>query len=202
MPKINCTFCGALVYRRPSRLKKHKIPFCNRACRGAYDSAYDKSLRPTVTCAHCGAAISESPSRRKGPLAFCNSACYGSYRRTGCIHPNGYRYFTINYKVISEHRFVMEQHLGRKLLPSEHVHHRDHDGLNNSLSNLVVLDAIAHNREHHPLTWDLERAKAMRAEGRNFREIGRALGIDGTCIREAFTRRGLHVPRQASKKPR
>lgn len=39
---------------------------------------------------------------------------------------------------ILEHRLVMEQHLGRELLPDEIVHHRDLNRLNNDLSNLEL----------------------------------------------------------------
>jgi hypothetical protein len=37
-----------------------------------------------------------------------------------------------------EHRFVMQQHLGRPLLATETVHHRDSDKTNNSLDNLEL----------------------------------------------------------------
>jgi hypothetical protein len=48
-----------------------------------------------------------------------------------------------------EHRFIMEERLGRKLSTDEHVHHRDGNGLNNGLhadgkSNLVVLPCAEH----------------------------------------------------------
>jgi hypothetical protein len=52
-----------------------------------------------------------------------------------------------------EHRYIMEQRLGRFLLTNEHVHHRDNNGLNNGLhadgqDNLVLLTASDHIRLH------------------------------------------------------
>lgn len=41
-------------------------------------------------------------------------------------------------KYILEHRFVMEQHLGRYLEPSEVVHHIDENPSNNNISNLKL----------------------------------------------------------------
>ena len=42
----------------------------------------------------------------------------------------------------------MEQVLGRKLMPHEHVHHINGDPLDNRLSNLMVLHQNAHIRLH------------------------------------------------------
>lgn len=57
---------------------------------------------------------------------------------TGTINDNGYRSYRIRGKNHLEHRLVMEQHLGRKLLPKENVHHKDGDRLNNDISNLEL----------------------------------------------------------------
>jgi len=51
-------------------------------------------------------------------------------------------------KKVCEHRWLMEQHLGRALLATEHVHHRDGNPLNNELSNLEVLNAREHMLLH------------------------------------------------------
>lgn len=47
-----------------------------------------------------------------------------------------------------EHRVVMETMLGRELKTSEHVHHLDHDGLNNDPANLELLDHSMHSKLH------------------------------------------------------
>lgn len=51
---------------------------------------------------------------------------------------------------ILEHRLVMEQYLGRYLLPTEVVHHRDENPTNNDMSNLELFASQAdHIREAH-----------------------------------------------------
>jgi hypothetical protein len=49
-----------------------------------------------------------------------------------------------------EHRAIMEEKLGRKLLPEERVHHLDHNKKNNSPENLVVFESCGHHisKEH------------------------------------------------------
>lgn len=60
------------------------------------------------------------------------------------VAPDGHPYAnTGNY--ISEHRLVMEQHLGRYLDPKETVHHKDGNRQNNELANLELWTGN-HNR--------------------------------------------------------
>ena len=67
----------------------------------------------------------------------------------GWIHKKyGYRQIRVNGKTIPEHRYIMEQHLGRKLERNELVHHIDGDRLNNTIENLEVMTIEEHARMH------------------------------------------------------
>lgn len=59
------------------------------------------------------------------------------------IEGKGYKY---------EHRVVAERKLGRKLKPSEQIHHKDGNPGNNNAANLEVVDKAQHNKvdkKHH-----------------------------------------------------
>lgn len=58
-----------------------------------------------------------------------------------------YKQIMVNGKLVREHRWLMEQHLGRKLESWEHVHHIDGNHLNNAIENLIVLSNAEHQKE-------------------------------------------------------
>lgn len=74
------------------------------------------------------------------------------------IRSNGYMAIRIDkHKYQLLHRYIMEQHLGRKLDKSEAVHHIDGNKKNNDLSNLELRDRGEHAREHALLLWEKRR---------------------------------------------
>lgn len=85
---------------------------------------------------------------------FCSRGCADKGRKTTRVANDKfkarYRQIKVNGRKYLEHRYVMEQVLGRPLLPTEHVHHKDHDGLNNDPSNLEVVTIEEHAKRH---TW-------------------------------------------------
>lgn len=80
-------------------------------------------------------------------------------------------------RFVLEHRLVMEQHLGRLLLPSEVVHHRDGDKQNNALSNLELFQTngehLAHELQGRVPQWTEEGKARIRAADRRRKDVRR-----------------------------
>jgi hypothetical protein len=70
------------------------------------------------------------------------------HTRTRLINRNG--------KKVRASRWLMEQELGRKLLPTEHVHHINGNPLDNKVANLRLMSANAHLRHHKQVYPDLK----------------------------------------------
>jgi len=66
------------------------------------------------------------------------------------IEDNGYvMLYAYNFRGMrSEHRYVMDKHLGRRLNSKKLVHHVDEDKTNNKIENLMVMSAKEHNAHH------------------------------------------------------
>jgi len=76
-----------------------------------------------------------------------------------------------------EHRVVMEHHLGRPLLRSEHVHHKNHDTLDNRIENLELMTPSEHHREHFTLHggWSKKFAKCRECGTTDRRHLSHGL---------------------------
>lgn len=65
------------------------------------------------------------------------------------LKPSGYVEYTRGpNKGRSEHVVLIEQRIGRRILPDEVVHHIDGDRSNNSIDNLALMTRAAHARLH------------------------------------------------------
>ncbi len=76
---------------------------------------------------------------------------YGTSK--GWVDKRGYRWISIiengNQRAIKEHRYIMQQHLGRKLEPEELVHHKNGIKDDNRMDNLSLSTFKEHAVDTH-----------------------------------------------------
>lgn len=153
-----------------------------------------------VKCEICGKEFYLCSCRlKKRKEHFCSKKCYGMYKRShkkeNILSP--YRLITRNGKHTSEHRYVMEQYLGRELERNEYVHHKNGDKHDNRLENLEVMTPLAHNREHQE---KLPKIKICVECGKQFEPPIKHRGRNILCSKECWTRFMEKISLQKSKK--
>ena len=134
--ELQCKHCASTFTLTPSAAKGRV--YCSQTCDG---EAKRKGIERT--CEACGETFLLPPSRlTRGDVRYCSSACrYSEMRQKGHLNAQGYRYVNpvgTNDGWQLEHRYVMEQHLGRELFPHEQVHHLNGIRDDNRIENLEL----------------------------------------------------------------
>jgi hypothetical protein len=126
-----------------------------------------KVFLPDKVCEQCGALFNRTlrPSGvLEGPdefikRRFCSSGCYHAFHRgsnhhafkvEGSARYDGYIRVSNKGSRVYLHRKIMADKVGRPILPTEHVHHKDGNPSNNDPSNLELIDGGKHSRMHDP----------------------------------------------------
>jgi hypothetical protein len=66
--------------------------------------------------------------------------------------PSGpYKTIRVGSRVTREHRVVIEEIIGRRLIPNELVHHINGNGLDNQIENLAIVTPVEHYEIHRML---------------------------------------------------
>ncbi len=169
--KFECKNCGVPFWRAPGELRSYVAKFgrpplyCSIPCSAVGRRAdTDADVASKTNCVVCGAAITRA--RRPGGTIYrlrriCSSECRRKFKlaeherlrpadeREVQRHVTSQGYIRLRFpnkngvkgREVLEHRLVMEQHLGRELLPEETVHHKNGDRAFNDLSNIELFSS-------------------------------------------------------------
>lgn len=101
--------------------------------------ALEMEIMNNYRCEHCGNIFSRKQSQaERSKHIFCNQKCAHEFAR----YPQGKaraKYLKLKGGArVYEHRQVMENYLGRKLLPNEHVYRKNGDRNDNRIENLYL----------------------------------------------------------------
>lgn len=122
-------------------------------------------INGTNICKRCGSTENIITSARAKFKGYCRHCMYRhmreqerSYDRKiigtdGYIYLIGEKYADRIGKLVNlrlqEHRYVMEQHVGRRLRSDEIVHHKNGDKQDNRIENLEIVTSSEHAKRHH-----------------------------------------------------
>ena len=165
----NCKRCLT-----PFEVTKDRKIYCSHTCQAKDAIKKAESCKKprqktghNFTCPICNCEFYAAQWRiDRDKVKYCSRSCLAKdklpkfskihgFKKTNKPH-HKYKYIYINGKRIREHRWIMEQHVGRTLEKWEHVHHINGDSSDNRIENLVVLS----NSEHQKIEYQ-ERKKII-----------------------------------------
>jgi len=137
MPRVGACHCGGVIHARGLCHRHYRAALAlRRRTKLCACGCGEFARRRFVVGHHTRLLTSEEQARRSSfndGSALRDSGAGHWYRKVSGRH---------------EHRRVMEEKLGRKLLSSEIVHHKDENKRNNHPDNLELMTRAEHIRHH------------------------------------------------------
>lgn len=128
---VKCKFCDKSFYIKRDRLAKGGGKFCSIKCKDEWWKGKTKIGSNKFEKGHI-------------PDTFKGWRFHAGYKDIySPDHPH-----CSKQKYVSEHRLVMEKHIGRYLTNDEVVHHKNENKLDNRIENLELMTNSEHVRIH------------------------------------------------------
>lgn len=156
---INCKNC-----QKTFETTIHRTTFCCHRCQGSFNfknlknRTTKKKNGKNIICNVCKTVFYVRKCRIS-KAKYCSRSCLAKdllpkYVVNYGFKPLGkpkhkYKTIYINGKQQRLHRYIMEQHLGRKLERWEHVHHINDNSFDNRIENLIVLSNSEHQKAEY-----------------------------------------------------
>lgn len=142
-----CIHCNKSFYMSTSTIQQREknclIKYCGREC---YTNHVKKVQRKCMNC-------SQDYLPQRNTIKFCSKKCWCDFRKkkniAGYWYENGYKVLYIGEgKGIKEHIKLIQEKIGRKLNPNEHVHHINEIRDDNRPENLQLITRSEHSKLH------------------------------------------------------